>query len=115
MTRELLTLEQISALTGVTWRTARKRLNEGGVAPAKVTKKSALYTPCAALGAVYAQRTVSNLSVTAEAKRIVERANSAERRGDLAALTVELRGMQALARAAGVLVRTGTGMDELAD
>lgn len=49
---DLMTIEDCAQSAKTTWRTARRRLDESGVRPVKVTKKSALYPRTAALRAV---------------------------------------------------------------
>jgi hypothetical protein len=108
MTHELLTLERIAALVGCTYRTAKKRLAEGGVSPVKVTAKSALYDAPTALAAVLGRTPSRGGGVSAAraldafSEQLVRRADEAVAAKDLGTLTALVRLSRDLCEAAGV-------------
>lgn len=66
---KLVSQSELADLTGMTWRTVRKRLAEQGIEPRSRTPKSALFDSGEALAALYARATLADGELNPEQER----------------------------------------------
>lgn len=84
---KLVSLTELADLTGMTWRTVRKRLSERGVEPKSRTPKSALFDSGEALAALYERGALDAGELNPEQ----ERARRDKEAADKLAMENELR------------------------